>query len=832
MSILSHILAEAQSIDQLSRDNATKSLVSRSHSNPVSYLLDLSIELSNTSNQPQVSQLAGILIKNLVQNSTQDSLLSNVWQQVDPETKTSVRNNTLGSLASEHKDVRLAASQTVSALACLDIPANEWQELLGILITNSTNMNKIFKVSALRTLGYICDGLPNDVVGKAQADSILTVLASNLDPSEADVEVKSVALMSLRNSLKFICANIANNDERALILNLLYACCTHEDLNIKKEAIMIICDVATLYYDFIESNLIDLGNLTYSIIRSADTEIAIYAVEFWNQISDEEALRILQNKPVKGYIGTAAASLVPLLLEKIHIFGTDSDEWNMHKACASTLGSVSIIIHDNVLQLAGEYIAACIEDSDIRKRVSAAAIVGFVAEGINDAKLLIQVIFKPLLLLLSDRSLKLRETAAWAISKLCEFHGKAVISLGFLMQIFQELIKLLKDSPSIATHACWTIVNLFKRGLINDFIDQEKLECILTSIFEASIRPDAFQSGHELLIAVYCCFNTIIEEIPDKLFHIFTVRIPVFINLLENTINDELHAHAQGHICSALQAIFGRADSGIVTEADTSKFMDVIIRIFNLRSTVVEEGLQAIGTLADNINGRFLKYLASVMPFVMWCLESSSSSLCKAGVITCGDLSRGLGSQFGGEIKNVIHKLLGILENEQQMFEVKIRVIDTLSDFASHNSADIIPLFPEIFKFIQGAARMSLDLNVEMNSSDVFEFFLQLRESIMSFYVGVIQGLHDIQQEEMILGYIPGIIEYSISIVQEIFKPSGEIHIGAIGIIGDISAYYGSKFTHLIKTPQVSAYLSAASRFDMKSIKDILAYTNDRLKNI
>ena len=832
MSILSHILVEAQSGDHQARENALNSLVDRSHSNPVSYLLDLSLELSSTSNPAQARQLAGLLIKNLVENSTKDPLLVNVWPQLDPETKTQVRNNTLGSLASEDKGVRLIASQAVSSLACIDIPLNHWPEILSILITNSTNMNKVFKVSALRTLGYICDGLPDQVVNQAQADSILTVLASSLDPVEEDLEVKSVALASLRNSLKFISANIANNEERALILNLLFTCCSHQDTKISKDAVMIICDIATLYYDFIESNLIDLGNLTYSIIKSRETEISIYAVEFWNQISDEEASRLLQNKPVKGYISTAAASLVPLLLEKIHLLEDEGDHWSMHKACASTLGSISIIVHDNILQLVGDYIAAGIADGDLRKRVSAAVIIGFVAEGIKDAKLLVQVVFKPLLQMLADPSAKLRESTAWAVSKLCEYHGKTVIALGFFLPVFQELMKLLKDAPTIATHACWTIVNLFKKASINDFMDQEKLECVLTAIFEASIRPDAYQSGHELLIAVYCCFNSIIEEIPDHFFHIFTVRIPVFVKLLENTITDEPHAQAQGHICSAIQAIFGRADLGVVDEADADKFMDIIIRIFNLRSTVVEEGLQAVGSLAENISARFLKYLPSVMPFVVWCLDSSSASLCKAGVMACGDLSRALGSQFGGEIKNVIHKLLAILENEQQMFEVKIRVIDTLADFASHNAPDIVPLFPEIFKYIQGAARMSLDPNVEIHQSEIFEYFLQLRESIISFYVGVIQGLHDIRQEDMILGYIPNIIEYSLTVVQEIHKPTHDIHIIAIGIIGDISAYYGSSFTHLIRTPNVSAYLIAAARFDSKSIKEILAYTNERIKNI
>jgi hypothetical protein len=267
----------------------------------------------------------------------------------------------------------------------------------------------------------------------------------------------------------------------------------------------------------------------------------------------------------------------------------------------------------------------------------------------------------------------------------------------------------------------------------------------------------------------------------------------------------------------------------MVDEVNADKFMDNIIGIFKMKGTVIEEGLQAIGSLAENISSRFLKYLNTVMPFVIWCIDNSSSSLCKSGVIACGDFSRALGEDFGPQIPSVIHKLLSILENQQQMFEVKIRVIDTLADFASHNAGITSNYLPTIFKFIGGAAELSLNLNNEINS-EYFECFLQLREAIMSFYVGIIQGLHDKKQEEIVNGYMPGIVEYALQVVQDRYKPSLDIHIGAIGLIGDIASYFGSKLVQLIRSPLANDYLAAAARFEDKTIKEILAYTNERIK--
>ena len=804
-----------------------------SHTNPSGYLLDLSNELANSASPAKVRQLAGILVKNLIQNLTNDPLLEKVWERADPNIKLQVRNSTLGTLASEEKDVRLIAAQTVASIACIDIPKGQWLELLGILITNSTNLNKIFKVSAIRTLGYICEGLPEGTVRKEQADSILTALATSLDHSETDLEVKKVALDSLRNSLKFIRANIANESERSLILNLLFGCCSDQSVEIRKESMMIICDLITYYYDYIDTNLIELGALTYNSIRSNDLDVSIFAIEFWNQAADEEANRLfMQDKPCKNYISTAASTLVPLLLEKIHFFEQDQDDWNLHKACATTLTSISLIIHDAILPLVGDYITNYIKSPDYKYKTSAAVIIGSVVEGVNNAGLLINLTLTHLLELLSDNNSKVRETAAWSISKICEYHSKALIESGIFNIIFQETIKALSDKPVIATHGCWTIVNLLKKGNVAQYLDAEKANHILDSAIQAGLRPDANETGHEFLIAVYSLINAIVEEIPDSLFHVVVAKANVFLGLLERSITDNSQVPAQGHICSVLQTLFGRAPPGSIDLSLADRYVNSIITIFKHRHTVVEEGLQALGTLADNIGQRFCKYVELVIPFVEWCIESTSPSLCKSGVITCGDFSRALQDQFTTWIPRLLPKLLLILSSEQQMFEVKVRVIDTLSDLASHCAKSLKPFLPDIFKYIESASELSLNLNLAVNNVDMCDLLGELRESIMAFYVGIIQGVHENNEEDSILGYLPRLLDYTITVVQEPYRPNNDVHLNCIGVIGDLAGYYGSKLPQLLRESKITNYLTAAERIEDKSVRDILTYTKDRLKLI
>lgn len=833
MSLLSQALFSAQSLDTSTRSSGYQTLESLAHANPVEYLINLALELAKPSLPSNVRQLAGIMIKNLVNNSTKDPALEMVWDKVDVQSKTLIRNSTLGTLASDDKDVRLICSQTVSALACIDIPKGQWQDLLSILITNASNINTIFKVSAIRTLGYICEGLPQGTVGKEQADSILTSLALSLGPNEKDLEVKQVALIAFRNSLKFISANINDPNERGIILNLLYTCCQDSTIDIRKEAMMIICDVLSLYYDCLESNLIELGSLTYSIIKNDVSAVSIYAIEFWNQAADEEFERIrYREKPFKGYTTTAAASLVPLLLEKIHLLDEDNEEWNLHKASACTLGSLSNIIGDGILELVGSYITAELKSESWQKRVSAAAIIGTIVEGISNIQLLVQYTLSDLLKLLSDKSVQVKETSAWSLSKICEFHSFYLISNNYFNPIIQEILKSLDQNPKIATHCCWAIVNLFVKAVNNPSINIEIVEKIVDALINTSIRPDAYSTEHDLLLASYSALNKIIEEIPEGMLMVFTNKIPIFLKLLEETIANPSKYSAQPHLFTVFHDLFGRSPQGFVTEVLADSFVQMAIEIFKLRATVVEEGLEAIGILSENMQSRFEKYISAVMPFVEWSLEIGSSSAAKGGVLCVGDMSRSLGVSFAPYLARLLPRLLNILSSDQVNFDVKVRSIETIADFANHTTLEFSRHLLSVLTYIESASSLSLDLSITQSNADMNEYLLDLRESIITFYGGIIQGLNDIHTGESLIQYLPKIIDYSMIIVQDIYNPNINIHTSVLGILGDIANYYASKATSYLKVNNIDSYINASSKSQEKSVSDMAIYAKEKIKLI
>lgn len=54
----------------------------------------------------------------------------------------------------------------ISSIASLEIPQNEWNELIPLLIQNVNHKNMDVKKAAIITLGYICDQLVSEISKK------------------------------------------------------------------------------------------------------------------------------------------------------------------------------------------------------------------------------------------------------------------------------------------------------------------------------------------------------------------------------------------------------------------------------------------------------------------------------------------------------------------------------------------------------------------------------------------------------------------------------------------------------------------------------------------
>lgn len=833
MSSLTQALFSAHSSDQATRDISLRTLTQLSHADPVTYLLNLSVELGNNALPYQTRQLAGLMLKNALINATNDPLLENIWTRVTPQMKIKIRNNTLGSLASEDKDIRMASSQAVAAIACLDISQGQWLEVLDILITNATNLNRVFKISALRTLGYICDGLNSEQIGREIANNVLTAIATSLDQKETDPEIKIIALKAFRNSLKFIKDNMQNEVERGLIISLLCTCCQDANLQIRADSMMIICDIMGIYYDEIHNNLNQLGILTYGIIKNDHEDVAKYAVEFWNQAADEEIERIkFTHKTCRNYMVTAAASLIPLLLEKVHLFNEDLDDWTLYKACASTLGCIATIINDKILEFIGNYIGNNLINEDWHFRAAAALIIGSVAESLKDSNLLVNVVYRNLLKLTSDPNKYVRQTASWTVSKMCEFHIEAVYNSKNVNDTLVHVFEGLKDLPKICIHACWTIVGIFSYKDYRDVFNEKSLEVVIENLLEAAGRSDISSLDNELMVAIWAPIIKIFEEVSDVFNSMAIEKLNLFLNILNNTVNIPDSMILQSQICSVFHAIFGKTPTGSITEEVANSFILIMIKIFNARGTVIEEGLQAIGALADNLELRFDKYTSAIIPFLDWSLDCNISSICRSALILTGDLSRALGERFSGYLKDALTKIFKVFTNQQLEFDTKIRAIETLTDIGTYCIINFIPYLSSVMKFINEASVHSLDFSMEKSNPDFAEYLSDLREAILNFYIGITNGFNESKKGDVLYVHLPEMIKYGLTILQNPFSQTLNFLVSFIGFIGDIAKMYGSKAALFLKIPEVIQLIENNENSDDQSISETARYADSALKAI
>ncbi|GMF83123.1 unnamed protein product [[Candida] boidinii] len=95
--------------------------------------------LGDESKKTEVRILAGLGIKN--QLSSKDSIkrLSQIdrWIKIDQESKNQIKNISLKALLSNDDRVANTAAQLVAAIAEIELPRREWNDLMHIIFQNN-----------------------------------------------------------------------------------------------------------------------------------------------------------------------------------------------------------------------------------------------------------------------------------------------------------------------------------------------------------------------------------------------------------------------------------------------------------------------------------------------------------------------------------------------------------------------------------------------------------------------------------------------------------------------------------------------------------------------
>jgi importin subunit beta-1 len=257
------------------------------------YLTTLSNELANEQARPHIRQAAGLALKNAFSSRDVGRLreIQARWiQQLEPQIKKQVKDQALQTLNAASM-AGTSAGQLIASIAAIELPRNEWPELMPALVHNVGHGSASLKQSSLTTIGFICESDDVDLRDAliAHSNAILTAVVQGARKEEPNNDVRNAALSALGDATEFIRTNFDNEGERNYIMQVICESTQSDDPRIQAGAFGCLNRIMGIYYDkmrfYMEKALF---GLTIMGMKSEEEDVAKLAIEFWCTVCEEE----------------------------------------------------------------------------------------------------------------------------------------------------------------------------------------------------------------------------------------------------------------------------------------------------------------------------------------------------------------------------------------------------------------------------------------------------------------------------------------------------------------------------------------------------------------
>lgn len=838
---LNTTLLNAQNPDQAIRTAAEAQLTLAVEQQYGPFLLALCSELATEGKHEANRQLAGLYMKNLI--TAQDVQImaakANKWMECDPAIKEQVKAGLLQALLCPLKTVSHTAAQVVAAFGAIDVPNGAWESLLPQLFTNvsSPDAPLFARVASLEALGYLCEEMDPDSVEKGVVDVILNTIVDGMRPDRDD-EIRRAAVGAMCNSLHFTEKNFEIEGERNAIMQVVCEATQCTDIRVRVKAFECIATVAGLYYTKLQQYMDALFNLTAGAIKGDDEKVGLQAIEFWSTICDTETeiMELLEDNPSENIVflriaEQAATQIIPLLLETLthqDEDNTDSESWNIAMAGSTCLQSLSITIGDHVVDLVIPFISANISDSNWRLKEASVMAFASIMEGPSEKKLtpIVASALPMILECLKDGSAHVRDTAAWTVGRMCEFH-KGAISADMIPHLFHMLANSLDDSEAqVAAQGCFAFHSLAAACADDSEADTNALSMymptVLTKLFAVTNRED--WEEHNLRSTAYEAINMMVEASALDMAGTVGLVLTEALGRLEQTFLQSDHTHRmqnQAMLCSLVGVCVQKLSKDeIIAVAD--RIMTLTLQVFTTKGAVAhEDAFMTVGYFADKLGTDFQRYIDYFIPALMTGLSNvEEHQVCTCAVGVVGDLCRALGPQMMPHCDHIVQSLLTLLQSDVLSRVVKPQVIAAFADIAMAIEGQFTRYSSVVLTMLQQAG----DMNITTEDEEIIEYINSLREAILEAYSGIIQGLTEDNKQDAVNPFVEKMVDFirrcSEDCLTESHSNSGVLK-ALIALLGDLGAFFGRKVVAVLTAPYVVQVLRLGNEdSDLKAITE------------
>ncbi|WPH03459.1 armadillo-type protein [Acrodontium crateriforme] len=832
---VNQVLTGTISPDAAVRSAAEQQLSQAAEADFPGYLITLSRELANEEAQSQVRMAAGLALKNSFSARDYARLreVQNRWlTQIDPAVKEQVKNLGLQTLGSTDSRAGQSAAQFISSIAAIELPREQWPQLMPALVENVGQGSNQKKQASLTAIGFICETEDQDLRDSLaqHSNAILTAVVQGARKEETNNDIRNAAISALGDSLEFVRTNFENEGERNYIMQVICEATQAEDTRIQQGAYGCLNRIMGLYYEkmrfYMEKALF---GLTIQGMKSDEEDVAKLAVEFWCTVCEEEinieddnaqAETVDAARPYFNFARVATQEVVPVLLELLARQDEDAadDEYNVSRAAYQCVQLWAQAVGNQIVPPVLTFVEAHLRAEDWHYRDAAVSAFGGIMEGPDEKVLdpLIKQALPVLIGMMNDSSVHVKDSAAYALGRICEAVSDSIDPNEHLQPLISALFQGLTSHPKMASSCCWALMNLADRFAGEPGCQTNALSQHFQASVQHLLQVTEQTSDNQLRTAAYEVLNAFVTNAANDSVQMVASLSDVIIDRLEKTIpmqtqvvsvEDRLTLEEiQTSLTSVIIAIIQRLEKEIQPQAD--RIMALLLQLLGglgAKSSVPDTIFAAIGALANALEQDFEKYMQPFSTFLQAALNNQEEpQLCSIAIGLVSDITRALEEKVQPFCDNFMNSLLNNLRSTTLGNQFKPAILQCFGDVAQAIGGHFETYLSVVAQVLQQAANISVQ-SENSASFEMLDYVVSLREGIMDAWGGIVMALRSGDKANLLQPYVESIFQLLNTVYQDPNRTEALLR-ASMGVVGDISeAFPNGEFNTYFRAEWLTA---------------------------
>lgn len=774
---LSIILKNALSSDSTVRKQSESQISQFLNQNAGYFIIELSKKISNEEEEKEIRLISSSIFKNALTNKK----YIKVWYKYNSDIKKGIKENILSALVSKNKDIRKAASLSLAVICKLEISKGKWLDIFDLLINTSQNNDINIQISSLTSLDFIYeeinkDDIPNEIIGK-----LLNTYKLLLTQENKKISLIISILNSLLKFIPFIKDFMVDSTLRIKLYDLLEKYVKNENSKISKIALEIFTEICKEYYDTINEYMDNILNFSKIILEKGEESNKILCIELWNNIGIEEdnRMNVINNLKKKSQfiLQKYSQPLGEICLQYIVIENYEDnyiDRYLLSKACSKLISLMSKCCQYNFLETMINYIKTNINSQNGKIKYSALNVLKSIMKTVHKSKF--YKIVKDSLVIIAEILLDknapphFQILCAKIISSINENFGKKLINDEiyfdkmiilylelFKISIKKVLYKLLYSLSKLCSHIPYS-----DEGEQTNVISKY-MKSLCDSLMKICSNINFYSTENNVVLLSFELLGILSEhsakDVKSQMINLCKELVDMFEKSLEknNFPNEEICYNYQKYIALCINSFLLSRFGDKIT---ATKLLHFVIKSFEERKDIYEEGISLIGPIANLIKNDFNSVMKIVSPYIIKGLENHNNfDLLRVSILSLDDIINSLGKE-NNYINIYLPLIFNFLSDDDIDYSLKPLCFNIIGDIFIYCPNEALKYLDKIMNIIIEAMEVTSIQFDENSEQEKFDYFIELREKIIETITSIFYGVKENNKTKDFKPFINNIINY------------------------------------------------------------------------